>query len=260
MTRRGLTLVEITVALGVTSLMVALSVGGLRAAGDRARSERCRGNLRQISLAAQAYACSHGGHLPPAILYFQRSGGLRTLAWDFEQQAGQVRPGSIWKFTDQPQEVQQCPACASASTFGADPFTGYHYNTTYLGAEGLLPAAGEDGERLDGWDRVRAGVGPGQWRRTESVAVFADGGWRGGANKFMRAPSGRVEGDLGLVYAGAGAFRHGGRCNVAWLDGHVEGAEQPHEGEHATPTLLRSVMDWPSNGFLSPDDSAYDPR
>ena len=260
MRRSGLTLVEVTVALGVTSLLVALSVGGLRAAGDRARGERCRGNLRQISLAAQAYACANAGHLPPAILYFQRPGGLRTLAWDFEQQSGQVKPGSIWKFTDQPQEVQQCPACVAASTFGADPSTGYHYNTTYLGAEGLLPSTHEDGSRLDGWQRVRAGVGPGQWRRTESVAVFADGGWRGGANKFMRAPSARVEGDLSLVYAGASAFRHGGRCNVAWLDGHVEGVEQPHEGVNATPTLLRSVMDWPANGFLSPDDSAYDPR
>lgn len=260
MRRRGLTLVEVTVAIGVTSLLVALSVGGLRAAGDRARSERCRGNLRQIALATHAYAASNCGHLPPAILYFQRAGALRTVAWDFEQQSGTVKPGSIWKFTDQPQEVQQCPACLSASTFGADPFTGYHYNTTYLGAEGMLPAAGEDGAVLDGWRRLRAGVGPGQWRRTDSVAVFADGGWRGGANKFMRAPSGRVEGDLGLVYAGGSAFRHDGGCNVAWLDGHVQGASDPFEGERATPSLLRSVMDWPRNGFLSADDTAYDPR
>lgn len=260
MTRRGLTLVEVTVALGVASLLVALSVGGLRAAGERGRSERCRGNLRQISLATQAYACMHGGHMPPSILYFQRAGSLRTVAWDFEQQGGVARPGSIWKFTDQPQEVQQCPSCMEASTFGVDPCTGYQFNTSYLGTEGQLPASGEDGRTLDGWSRVRAGVGPGQWRRTDSVAVFADGGWRGGANKFMRAPSARVENDLGLAYAGASAFRHGGRCNVAWLDGHVEAVEQPHEGLHATPALLRNVMDWPRNGFLSPDDAAYDPR
>ena len=37
---------------------VALSLGGLRAAGERGRSERCRSNLRQISLAAQALANS----------------------------------------------------------------------------------------------------------------------------------------------------------------------------------------------------------
>ncbi|MFM7808606.1 MAG: hypothetical protein ACKPEA_11885, partial [Planctomycetota bacterium] len=229
MRRRGLTLVEVSVVIGVTSLLVALSLGGLRAAGERGRSERCRGNLRQISLAAHAYGSMHGGHLPPAILYFHRSGGLRTLAWDFEQQAGEAKPGSIWKFTGQPQEVQQCPACLAASTFGADPFTGYQFNTTYLGAEGLLPATGEDGSVQDGWSRVRLGVGPGQWRHTDTVAMFADGGWRGGANKFMRAPSAKVENDLGMVYTGGSAFRHRGQCNVAWLDGHVSLMDEPQQ-------------------------------
>lgn len=257
---RGLTLVEVTVTIGVAGTLLALSLGGLSAASDRARSERCRSNLRQIHLASQGYAASQQGHLPPAILYFQRGGSLRTLAWDFEQRDGQARPGSIWKFTDHPTEVQQCPACREAGTFGADPYTGYHYNTSFLGAEGLLPSSAADGSVQDGWRRVRLGVGPGQWRRTESVAVFADGGWRGGANKFMRAPEARVENDPAMVHAGGSAFRHRGSCNVAWLDGHVDSAGEPHRGERSTPALLKHVMDWPRNGFLSQDDSAYDPR
>lgn len=250
---------EVAVTVGLTSMLLALSVGGLRAASDRARSERCRSNLRQIGLASHAYAAMHGGHLPPAILHYDRPDGMRTLAWDYEQHAGEVRPGVIWKFTDHAAEVQQCPVCTAAAT-GSDPCTGYQYNTSFLGAEGLLPDRDAGGARRDGWDRVRPGVPPGQWRRTDSVAMFADGGWRGGTNKFMRAPSARVEGNLGVVYAGASAFRHGGRCNVVWLDGHVGVVEEAREGVHATPSLLKNVMDWPRNGFLSADDSAYDPR
>jgi hypothetical protein len=40
----------------------------------------------------------------------------------------------------------------------------------------------------------------------------------------------------------------------------VDTAGDPFQGEHATPALLKSLLDWPRNGFLSNDDSAYDPR
>jgi prepilin-type processing-associated H-X9-DG protein len=211
-------------------------------------------------MASQAYGACNEGWLPPAILYFQRGASLRTVAWDFEQQAGATKPGSLWKFSDHPEQVQQCPCCAVPSTFGADPATGYHYNTTYLGAEGTLPEEGADGRAIDGWKRARAGLGPGQWRRPSDTAVFADGGWKGGANKFMRAPSATVERDLGMVYAGGSAFRHRGQCNVAWLDGHVDVAGEAFAGPHATPQLLKAPLDWPNNGFLSFDDRSYDPR
>jgi prepilin-type processing-associated H-X9-DG protein/prepilin-type N-terminal cleavage/methylation domain-containing protein len=258
--RRAFTLIELIVTTGIVGVLLAVSVGGLRAATDRSKSTSCRSNLRQIFIASQAYANCHQGHMPAAVLYYRNGGALRTVAWDFEQHAGKASPGAIWKFGDRPDGVQQCPECRAPSTFGADPATGYQYNTTYLGAEGMLPLTSASGGVIDGWRRVRPGIGPGQWRRTESVAAFADGGWRGGANKFMRAPSARIENDLGMVYAGASAFRHRGQCNVAWLDGHVSLVDEPQQGMHATPALLKSPLDWPRNGFLSSDDSAYDPR
>ena len=47
---------------------------------------------------------------------------------------------------------------------------------------------------------------------------------------------------------------------VAWLDGHVTCTRECCKGALAQPGLLSGVMDWPRNGFLSEDDSAYDPR
>jgi len=258
--RRAFTMVEVLVTISVISVLMAIMVGGLRGASDASRTATCASNVRQLFVASQGYAACNQSQLPAAILYFQRGGVTRTVAWDFEQQSGIVKLGSLWKFTDHPQQVQQCPACAAASTFGNDPFTGYHYNTSYLAAEGLLPASDADGTMQDGWQRVRAGVGPGQWRHTAEIAVFADGGWKSGANKFMRAPSATVENNLGMVYAGGSAFRHREQCNVAWLDGHVQSTGEAFQGIHASPALLKSILDWPRNGFLSNDDSAYDPR
>ena len=89
--------------------------------------------------------------------------------------------------------------------------------------------------------------------------LFGDGGVVGGiANKFMRAPENTVEGDLGIVYGGTQAYRHTRRTNVAWADGHVAAVNRAHPGIHATEALL-TTMDFPANGFLSNDDSAYRP-
>ena len=154
----------------------------------------------------------------------------------------------------------QCPSFLGASTFGNDPATGYNYNTTYLGAEGRFPELGADGRWVDGWANARRGVPPSQHRRPAETAMFGDAGWVGGANKFMRAPSGNVENDLSVVYSGGQAFRHSGCCNVVHLDGHVCACTMACEGEHASQPLLDQLLGYPLNGFLSDDDRAYDPR
>ena len=117
--RRGFTLIEVLVTTGIIGMLVALSVGGLRAASERSRATSCRSNLRQIFIASQAYANCHHGHMPAAVLYYRSGGVMRTVAWDFEQHAGKVKPGAIWKFGDRPDRtdaVQQCPDCRVPST------------------------------------------------------------------------------------------------------------------------------------------------
>lgn len=209
-------------------------------------------NLRQLAHAMEIYSGLYGAAMP-AVRYENPPGiGLTTIAWDWVQRAGvEPTPGPLWNFTDNPGHVQQCPDCTEHSTFGADPYTGYNYNTTYIAGEGRFP--------LMGWNGVRRGLPISIYRRTSTCALFGDGGWRGGANKFMRAPSGQVEGNLQMAYGGGQAFRHSGTTNVAYLDGHTASVNRMHKGAHATEALLQ-IMDDRKNGFLSDDDSAYDPR
>ena len=118
-----------------------------------------------------------------------------------------------------------------------------------------------DGKLVQGWENARLGLPPAAQRRPDRCALFGDAGWRNGANKFMRAPSNTIEGDLGMVYAGGQSFRHvGGCCNVVHLDGHCARYTTPCAGTHEPEDLLTDIMDFPKNGFLSEDDSAYDPR
>jgi len=259
--RRAFTVVETLAVIGVIGVLLAIVLPMASSVRASARAGGCQSNLRQLGVAAANYATQNRDRYPAAILYEMTPAGLATKAWDFEQlPGGAVRASALWDFMGGGQEVQQCPEFLGDSTFGADPYTGYNYNTSYIGAEGRFPELGPGGAWLDGWKVARRGLASGQFRKTTTTALFGDGGWKGGANKFMRAPSAAVESDLPTVYGGGQAFRHGACSHAAFLDGHVAGACNCQEGVHATPQLLADILDFPRNGFLSEDDAMYDPR
>lgn len=261
MTRhRGLTIIELTVASAVVVVLLSLAVPGLASVRASGRATRCSSNLRQMGMAALLYSTHYRDGMPAAILYPMTPAGMVTAAWDTEVRPdGTVRPGQIWRYTDSPGEVLQCPDYEGPPS-GSDPFTGYNYNTTYIGAEGRFPEMDANGQWKSGWNNARLGLSPAQHHRPTDCALFGDAGWKGGANKFMRAPSADVEQDLGIVYAGGQAFRHRQCAHVVFLDGHVRPCDRCCEGSHATAPLLDQVMGAPANGFLSDDDSLYDPR
>lgn len=259
--RPGITLLETLLVVSIMSVLLGLGAGAALTVSREARSTMCRSNLKQLCFATESYRNIYSGGLPAAILYYDDTGGVRTEAWDFIQSPdGEVRPGALWSYTDGLPEVNQCPSYVGPSNFGADPFTGYNYNTTFLGAEGQIPWTNTRGERIQGWRGARAGLPVALHRRPDSCALFGDGGFRNGANKFMRAPMNTVEYDLGIVYAGAQAYRHDACCNVVHLDGHCSKVRNSFEGTHAQSWLLQHVMGYPENAFLSDDDTAYDPR
>ncbi len=262
MIRRAFTMVEILVVIGVLATLLGVLLPAVSSARGSARGTECQSNLRQLGIAATAYCAQNADRYPAALLYKMQTEGLTTIAWDFQTHAnGAVTPGALWSFINGADRVQQCPEFMGASTFGNDPFTGYNYNTTYIGAEGRFPSMDPaSGRWIDGWKSARLSLSVGQIRHTSRTALFGDGGWKGGANKFMRAPSNVVENDSSLIAAGAQAFRHKACSHICALDGHTTSCNQECAGENTSEQLLREVMDFPRNGFLSEDDIAYDPR
>ena len=253
MRRRAFTITELLVVIAIGSVIVGLLFPALASVAEGSRSTRCQTNLRQMAVAAQNYAASFDAY-PAAIRYENVNGVFQRIAWDwvttFSNQL--ISPGPLWEFTENPGEVQQCPDCNAPATFGGDPFTGYNYNTTYIGAEAPFPQTG--------WDAVRRGVPPHACARVSQCAMFGDGGWKGGANKFMRAPENSEELPLSVIYSGGQAFRHRASTNLVFIDGHVAAANTPCKGSSATRTNLSQMMDFPHNGFLSENDRMYDPR
>lgn len=247
--RRAFTIVELIVVMAVVALLLGLLLPALANVGAGGRSMKCQLNLRQMATAALSYAAMFDAY-PMARRYH----GNKHISWDYVSVGNQVvSPGALWNFCTNPGEALQCPDYHGPANAGEE-FTGYNYNTSYIGGEEFQFPGGSD---------VRPGIPPHACNRGAKCAMFGDAGRKNGSNRYMRAPSRTMEGlavPWSVIYSGGQAFRHSQQTNIAFVDGHVGPWNKLHKGQSATENLLSTYLDYPKNGFLSDDDRAYDPR
>ena len=243
---RAFTLVELLVVVAILALLISLLVPSLVRARRQAASMRCASNLRQIAAAMHEYTCDYADRFP--IAQYIDEAREAFVCWDTLTRwvrPDRAEPGLIWEYADAG-EVQQCPAYDGPNLSMGDPYTGYNYNTSYIGR-------GQNEGAFLGMDESPAMTA--QVRRPGATVLAGDGGFRSGANKFMRAPF-----DLGVsegtAHAGAQAFRHLRRSNAAHADGHVEVFQRPYRKPGARPDN-DALLGFPANGFLSAEDSPY---
>jgi prepilin-type processing-associated H-X9-DG protein/prepilin-type N-terminal cleavage/methylation domain-containing protein len=245
---RAFSLVELLVVIGVIAILIALLLPSLSQARASANSIACLSNLRQMGMAAQMYCNANNGSYPVAYWTVSQPPMIWQYNWDFTivrniaSGVTEVEPGLLW-WKGAAQGIQQCPSFDGRSNAANDPFTGYNYNTSYIG----------HGQFESDPRPARAN----QVRSPSTTALFGDGQYRAGANKFMRAPFPNP-GDAGfadaLRSAGTQGFRHRNRTNIAFADGHAESL-----GERFTITPVpTSPPISEGTGFLSVDNRMYD--
>ena len=252
--RRGFSLIELLTVISVISLLMGIMIPALAKARSAGRSIVCLSNMRQLALAAQTYANTNNDFYP--IAYDgDKSDPTDSIEiepwWDFthitDSSTGETRnePGILWQ-GDTVMKIHECPSFEDNSG-SSDPFTGYNYNTSYIG-HGILEWIKIPARRV-------AVLRPGQ------CALFGDGEQINGTNKFMRSPFPDSHDFFTFRAAGAQGFRHDGKTNVVWCDGHADSHRKVYTKSISSQETLLNNYNETANikiGFLSPDNSAYD--
>jgi len=237
--RCGFTLIELLVVIAIIGILASLLLPSLANAKEYSRRVKCISNLRQMGIAAQVYVDNNRNYYPIAYYGMVENEIPILYAWDLTTiDSSRVVPGLLWEGFSNTQ-IQQCPSFNGAANWLDDPYTGYNYNTSYIGhGEGedvVLPAKANE------------------IQHPVQTAIFGDGQYSAGANKFMRAPW-PAPADLSFHGRAAGTqgFRHVKRTCVAFCDGHAESMSKRYTNNANASQLVAS-----DTGFISPDNSLY---
>ena len=259
MRKKAFTIIELVVVISVISLVMAILMPVLSQARQQVKTTMCLSNLRQMMLTALMYAGDNDDYFPWSVISYINGSLYNSRAWDFTTvyNSGRryVEPGLLWQ-GEMLKKIQQCPSFKGAANWADDPYTGYNYNTSYIGGMAAIK------NRCVVKGTVVMSSRNNNIRKPDSCAIFGDGEWAEGANKFMRSPfAGKLDKSFVGRYAGTQGYRHNGKTNVAWCDGHASSQKELY-----TETLAgeKTKLDQYNNnaktkiGFLSPDNSAYD--
>ena len=244
------TLIELLVVIGIIGILAAMLLPVLQTAREQGRAIFCTNNLRQMTQAASTYTLNYDGSFP--IAYYTDVATSRNVAWDVTTVGiapnQTFEPGLLWEFADISSDssaIQQCPSFTGDDMWAGEKYTGYNYNTSYIGHGGGEP--------------VEAPAKGKMVKSPSETVIFGDGAYDGGskANKMMRAPFGKQRyGDFGFSGRSAGTqhFRHTGSTNVSFVDGHSGSYRKIFRNSYSNETANVSGK----CGWISSDDSLYD--
>lgn len=242
------TLIELMVVVAIIAILAAILLPVLAQAQLRAKRIQCLNNIRQLGIAAQVYTGDNSDFYPYAY-YFDFANNVE-YCWDFTTYFGsnaRTVPGVLWQGQTNPQ-IQQCPSYTGSANWIDNPYTGYNYNTSYIGHGQGESANDPTGQGIPIPAKSTAVMHPAK------TALFGDGQYSAGANKFMRAPwPNPGDANFSGRYSGTQGFRHAGLSNVSFCDGHAESWSQCYtNNSDGAANVARGT------GFLSSSNSVYD--
>src|SRR3954451_20028970 len=83
--RKGFTLVELLVVIGIIALLISILMRALRKARDSAIRISCASNLRQWGIALTAYAAQNKGRLMETVRADSPVAAYPDIAWIYQQ-------------------------------------------------------------------------------------------------------------------------------------------------------------------------------
>lgn len=243
-TSRAFTLIELLVTVAVIGVLISVLLPALTSARQAAMQTIGSSNIRQLALANTAHTQDHDDRYLPAAIHINTTnlhrwhGSRASTGEPFNPSQSTL---SNYLGSDAVNSaVRACPRFAPTLDALKDAGAGfeagsggYGYNAAFVGS---VRTQGPN----DTWSTKRDDVGSrsSRFKRPSQTLMFADAAFASGTG---------VGGEWGAVieysfaeparwpqYAAPFApdpsihFRHQGKANIAWLDGHVSAEQRNH--------------------------------
>jgi prepilin-type N-terminal cleavage/methylation domain-containing protein/prepilin-type processing-associated H-X9-DG protein len=256
----GFTLIELMVVIVIIGVLASLLFPVLFKSREKARSARCKGNLRQLQIAAMNYALDNGGALPLSRsdewydatnnVWSESHGWVVWLNWqthtgpaadpgDPTQWWGDdgrqtITNGTLWAYTGKSLKTYMCPTFNLEETTGGQDPTGGNFGSDNSRWRGYVMSGRASGLNLMGLQNASKtmlfadmcvtnrldGVTIAQRYARQYDPAAAGDNWNN-----RRAWDGELRGGrstFGNFPEESVGVHHEGRGNVVFIDGHVE--------------------------------------
>lgn len=257
----GFTLIELLIVIGIIGILAAIlspAIGRARASADQAK---CTSNLRQLQCANVLYASDKGYYVAAAedgdTTNLKRWHGVRTsTSAPFDGTKSPLLP-----YLGDAKEIKMCPSFRRYYSDNTEiafekGCGGYGYNDLGVGTRAYCVGYNEEG--------VARGMAPSAIREPAQTVMFCDTAYPQSAKgsryvvEYSFAEACKDVEDNQPVRETDGAkpsihFRHNGKANVVWCDGHVS-QEKMTFSEKAGGFKEQNI------GWFGPqDNSLFDP-
>ncbi len=219
------TLIELLVVIAIIAILASMLLPALNQARDKAKSINCVSNIKQIETALITYTSDFNGFMVPGS---SLDNNIRWWGTRASSSADWENNGPLMAYLNNSNGAKRCPSTPGIDKISTDAFEkgsgGYGYNNQYLGST-MYSAPYPNCYDLPKISMIR---------QAAKTVAFTDAAEQSNGKLVEASECTSPKYAAYPTYDASPTihFRHSGRANVGWVDGHVTSEKMTFTKSH----------------------------